>query len=182
MKLLSYAEIEKEINSANRVVGITLDEAKKYSSRVLSERMSKEGVVEFGEEARNQAIGKIATKVVTGMLGKPLAQLMAVAVIKGVYLTQDELYDLHKIEQIGVQFKNIAKRNQWEIDYLVLEAMEVASKYGIENIVLDALKMVRKEKIEEIVEDKDVTINELLDKLANNDCDGIDNNDLFLSI
>lgn len=95
------------------------------------------------EESLNQAIGKIATKDVTGLVGAPLARLMSIAVILKLHLTDDEVFELHAIEQIAVQFKNIAKRGEWENDKLVVSALEVARKYGLEQNVLEVISIVR---------------------------------------
>ena len=95
------------------------------------------------EESINQSIGKIATKEVTGLLGAPLASVMSASVLFEKYLSDEENFELHAIEQIGVQFKNIAKRGLWENDPLILSAIEVASKYGMEDVVLSAVSIVR---------------------------------------
>ncbi len=95
------------------------------------------------EESKNQSIGKIATKEVTGLVGAPLAGVMSVAVMLKHYLSDEDIFNLHPIEQISVQFKNIAKRGLWEKDPLFYLANEEAKKYGIEDIVKTALDMVR---------------------------------------
>ncbi len=107
------------------------------------------------EESINQSIGKIATKEVTGLLGAPLASVMSASVLFEKYLSDEENFDLHAIEQIGVQFKNIAKRGLWENDPLILSAIEVASKYGMEDVVLSAVSIVRgKADIRAILEEQ----------------------------
>lgn len=98
---------------------------------------------EMIEESINQSIGKQATKEVTGLLGAPLASLMSASVLFKQYLTDEENFELHAIEQIGVQFKNIAKRAEWENDRLVLKAIDIASQYGMEDIILNAVSIVR---------------------------------------
>lgn len=95
------------------------------------------------EESINQSIGKQATKEVTGLLGAPLASLMSASVLFEQYLSDEENFELHAIEQIGVQFKNIAKRGEWENDKLIKKAISVASQYGMEDIVLNAVSIVR---------------------------------------
>lgn len=98
---------------------------------------------EIIEESINQSIGKQATKEVTGLLGAPLASLMSASVLFEQYLSDEENFELHAIEQIGVQFKNIAKRGEWENDRLIKKAISVASQYGMEDIVLNAVSIVR---------------------------------------
>ena len=95
------------------------------------------------EESINQSIGKIATKEVTGLLGAPLASVMSASILFEKYLSDEELFELHAIEQIGVQFKNIAKRGEWESDKLIHSAIAVASQYGMEDIVMNAVSIVR---------------------------------------
>lgn len=109
---------------------------------------------EMIEESINQSRGKIATKDVTGLLGAPLASLMSASVLFEQYLTDEENFELHAIEQIGVQFKNIAKRGEWENDKLIKKAISVASQYGMEDIVLNAMSVVRgKADVSAVLED-----------------------------
>ena len=139
MKYMTFKEQSLALaNQPNRTQGISLDQLLD-----LQESLGKQDYEKMIEESIDQAIGKQATKEVTGLLGAPLSKLMSASVVFYQPLTDEEIYELHAIEQIGVQFKNIAKRGLWEQDDLIKLAIKVASKYGIEDIVLNATSIVR---------------------------------------
>lgn len=138
IKLSVLSNTLKDANAKGRTTFMSVADLLKLQDEY--EEVSYDNMI---RESLDQAIGKIATKDVTGMLGAPLSRLMSIAVILKLHLTDDEVFELHAIEQIGVQFKNIAKAGLWENDPLVLSALAVAKKYGLEQHVLEVISMVR---------------------------------------
>lgn len=138
VKLSVLSDTLKKANSQGRTRFATIDDVLN-----LQDKYERTTFQEMIDESINQSIGKIATKEVTGLLGAPLASVMSASVLFEKYLSDEELFELHAIEQIGVQFKNIAKRGEWESDKLIQSAITVASQYGMEDIVLNAVSIVR---------------------------------------
>ena len=138
VKLSVLSDTLNKANANGRTRFATIDDVLK-----LQEKYEETDFSKMIEESKNQSIGKIATKEVTGLVGAPLAGVMSVAVMLKHYLSDEDIFNLHPIEQISVQFKNIAKRGLWEKDPLFYLANEEAKKYGIEDIVKTALDMVR---------------------------------------
>ncbi len=138
VKLSVLSDTLKTANIKGRTRFATIDDVLKLQDKYKGTDFSK-----MIEESKNQSIGKIATKEVTGLVGAPLAGVMSIAVMLKHYLSDEDIFNLHPIEQISVQFKNIAKRGLWEKDPLFYLANEEAKKYGIEDIVKTALDMVR---------------------------------------
>ena len=97
----------------------------------------------IAKDSLEQAVGKTATKEVTGILGAPLSRVMSIAVLLEEYLSDEKIFELHAVEQIGVQFKNITQRGEWHNDKLIKRATEVSSIYGIQDCVSTALQLVR---------------------------------------
>lgn len=149
VKLSVLSDTLKKANANGRTTFMSVADLLKLQDRY--EAISYKKII---EESLNQAIGKIATEDVTGLLGAPLASLMSASVLFEQYLTDQENFKLHAIEQIGVQFKNIAERGEWENDQLIKKAISVASQYGMEDIVLNAMSVVRgKVDISAVLED-----------------------------
>ena len=97
----------------------------------------------IAKDSLEQAIGKTATEEVTGILGAPLSRVMSIAVLLEEYLSDAKIFELHAVEQIGVQFKNITQRGEWHNDKLIKKATEVSSIYGIQDCIVTALELVR---------------------------------------
>lgn len=141
MEWLKPVEIKEILSSQNRHM-TTVNVKEVLDKIATSESLVKDN---FEKDSWEQHLGKVATKRVTGLLGKKVAQIMA-----SITLSDIETFELHIIQQIGVQMKNIAKRGSWEKDPLVIDAIKIARKYGIEQTVFDCLNLIRKQEIQEL--------------------------------
>ena len=138
VKLSVLSDTLKKANANGRTKFATISDVLN-----LQEKYEETDFSKMIEESKNQSIGKIATIKATGLVGAPLAGVMSIAVMLKNYLSDEDIFKLHPIEQVSVQFKNISKRGLWEKDPLFYLANEEAKKYGIEDIVKTALDMVR---------------------------------------
>ena len=154
VKLSVLSDTLKTANSQGRTRFATIDDVLD-----LEEKYASMSVQEILEESKNQAIGKLSTERVTGMLGAPLASLMSASVLFEEYFTDEDLFGLHGIEQIGVQFKNIVKGGKWETDDSIKSAISVSSKYGMKDVILGAMDIVRgKADVSAVLEEPPVVI------------------------
>ena len=154
VKLSVLSNTLKTANNNGRTRFATIDDVLD-----LEEKYASMSVQEILEESKNQAIGKLSTERVTGMLGAPLASLMSASVLFEEYFTDEDLFELHSIEQIGVQFKNIVKGGKWETDDFVKTAISVSSKYGMKDVILGAMDIVRgKADVSAVLEEPPVVI------------------------
>lgn len=87
---------------------------------------------DFIEDAIENFVGKTFTKEFTGQLGDIIRWVYFLSLGLGLSLTKEDIDSLHKVEQIGVQGKNIFKAGPVFENPMVVEALAILDELGYE--------------------------------------------------